>query len=148
MSVKSMPFHRYTPFPRVNLPDRQWPNQVVEVAPIWCPVDLRDGNQALLTPMDIPKKRKLFDCLVRMGFQQIEVGFPVSAQVEFDFIRHLIEEDAIPDDVTIQVLTPARVDLIPVCSRRCREPNGSSSICTSRHRRSSGMWCSIEIDRR
>ena len=113
MSAKSMPFHRYKPFPRVNLPDRQWPNQVVEVAPIWCPVDLRDGNQSLLTPMDIPKKRKLFDCLVRMGFRQIEVGFPASAQVEFDFIRHLIEEDAILDGVTMQVLTPARVDLIP-----------------------------------
>ena len=112
MNIKTMPFHRYQPFPRIDLPGRTWPDRVIDDAPMWCSVDLRDANQSLIEPMDIATKRILFDLLVRMGFRQIEVGFPASSQIEFDFIRRLIEGAAIPDDVAIQVLTPAREDLI------------------------------------
>ena len=87
------------------LTDRTWPNRVIDKAPLWCSVDLRDGNQALIDPMDPARKRRMFDALVEMGFKEIEVGFPSASQPDFDFIRQLIEEDLIPDDVTIQVLT-------------------------------------------
>ena len=110
-----MPVHRYRPFHeqiKVDLPDRTWPNKRITKAPRWCAVDLRDGNQALIDPMDPERKRKMFDLLVRMGFKEIEVGFPSASQTDFDFVRQLIEEDAIPDDVTIQVLTQAREHLI------------------------------------
>lgn len=107
-----MPFYRYRPFPPVHLPDRMWPSRVIDVAPTWCSVDLRDGNQALIEPMDTGKKLRMFNLLIGMGFKQIEVGFPSAAQVEFDFIRMLIEGNLIPDDVVIQVLTPARDEKI------------------------------------
>jgi 2-isopropylmalate synthase len=107
-----MPFHRYRPFPAVPLPDRQWPSRTLDRAPIWCSVDLRDGNQALVEPMGSERKHLLFDELLRAGFKEIEVGFPSASQTEFDFVRELIEGERIPDDVTIQVLVQARRDLI------------------------------------
>lgn len=111
----SMPIHRYKPYHemlKVDLPDRTWPDAKITKAPRWCAVDLRDGNQALIDPMSPERKRKMFDLLVRMGYKEIEVGFPSASQTDFDFVRQLIEEDAIPDDVTIQVLTQAREHLI------------------------------------
>ncbi len=110
MSV--MPIHKYRPFPAVDLPDRTWPNKVIDTAPIWCSVDLRDGNQALVEPMGPERKRRMFDLLVRMGFKEIEVGFPAASQTDFDFVRQIIDEKLIPDDVTIQVLTQSREELI------------------------------------
>ena len=110
-----MPVHRYRPFHeqiRVDLPDRTWPSKRIEKAPRWCAVDLRDGNQALIDPMSPERKRIMFDLLVRMGYKEIEVGFPSASQTDFDFVRQLIDDDLIPDDVTIQVLTQAREHLI------------------------------------
>ena len=106
------PAAKYRPFAPVRLTDRTWPDAVIDRAPIWCSVDLRDGNQALIEPMDIARKMRMFEQLVKIGFKEIEVGFPSASQVEFDFVRKLIEEDRIPDDVTIQVLTQARDHLI------------------------------------
>ena len=110
--MKRMPIQKYRPFPPVDLPDRRWPENAITAAPAWCSVDLRDGNQALIDPMDVHRKRRLFEVLVRMGFKEIEVGFPSSSQPDFDFVRLLIEERLIPDDVTIQVLTQSRDELI------------------------------------
>jgi 2-isopropylmalate synthase len=107
-----MPFARYRPFPPVPLRDRTWPERVISQAPRWCSVDLRDGNQALIDPMDPARKMLMFDLLVRCGFKEIEVGFPSASQPDFDFVRQLIAEDLIPEDVTIQVLTQARPELI------------------------------------
>ena len=110
-----MPTHKYQPYQsivRVELPDRTWPTKTITQAPRWCAVDLRDGNQALIDPMSPERKRIMFDLLVRMGFKEIEVGFPSASQTDFDFVRSLIEEDLIPDDVTIQVLTQSREHLI------------------------------------
>tara|TARA_R110002096_G_scaffold70208_2_gene168404 strand:- start:5732 stop:7435 length:1704 start_codon:yes stop_codon:yes gene_type:complete len=103
---------KYRPFPAVELPDRQWPDRTITHAPIWCSVDLRDGNQALPIPMSVDEKLRLFDELVRIGFKQIEVGFPSAADTEFNFLRALVDQNRIPDDVTIQVLVPAREHLI------------------------------------
>ena len=110
-----MPIHKYRPFHElisVELPDRTWPTKRITVAPRWCAVDLRDGNQALIDPMSPERKRIMFDLLVKMGYKEIEVGFPSASQTDFDFVRSLIEDDLIPDDVTIQVLTQAREALI------------------------------------
>ena len=107
-----MPCHRYVPFQPVDLPDRTWPAKSITKAPRWLSTDLRDGNQALIDPMSPARKHKMFELLVRMGYKEIEVGFPASGQTDFDFIRELIEEDRIPDDVRISVLTQAREDLI------------------------------------
>jgi 2-isopropylmalate synthase len=114
VSPKKMPFDKYVPFRPLPLalPDRRWPNVQIEKAPRWCAVDLRDGNQALIDPMDPVRKRKMFETLVQMGFKEIEVGFPSASQPDFDFVRMLIDEDLIPDDVKIQVLTQCRPDLI------------------------------------
>jgi 2-isopropylmalate synthase len=103
---------RYRPFPQIPLIARRWPSRRIERAPLWCSVDLRDGNQALIEPMGPDRKHRMFDLLVRMGFKEIEVGFPSASQPDFDFVRELIEQKRIPDDVTIQVLTQAREDLI------------------------------------
>jgi len=103
---------KYRPFEPIRLTDRTWPDQVIDVAPNWCSVDLRDGNQALINPMNIEQKTRMFDLLVKLGFKEIEVGFPSASQPDFDFVRKLIEENRIPEDVTIQVLTQAREDLI------------------------------------
>jgi len=112
MSMLQNPSTKYRPFAPVRLTDRTWPDAVITKPPVWCSVDLRDGNQALIEPMDIPRKLRMFEQLVKIGFKEIEVGFPSASQVEFDFVRKLIEEDRIPDDVTIQVLTQAREHLI------------------------------------
>ena len=108
----TMPIHRYPEFPPVDLADRTWPKKVATHAPLWCSVDLRDGNQALIDPMTPARKRKMFNLLVALGYKEIEVGFPSASQTDFDFVRELIEQDAIPGDVTIQVLTQAREHLI------------------------------------
>ncbi|MEU9481412.1 2-isopropylmalate synthase [Streptomyces sp. NPDC048191] len=110
-----MPYHRYRPHQaRVNVPvaERSWPSARTERAPLWVPVDLRDGNQALAEPMDTPRKRRLFDLLVRVGFKEIEVGYPSASRTDFGFVRHLADTGAVPDDVTPVVFTPARADLI------------------------------------
>jgi 2-isopropylmalate synthase len=107
-----MPFERYTPFAQIDLPDRTWPNKVITQAPRWCAVDLRDGNQALIDPMTPDRKKRMFELLVQMGYKEIEVGFPSASQTDFDFVRMLIDENLIPDDVVIQVLTQAREHLI------------------------------------
>ena len=107
-----LPHQKYRPFQPIDLPDRRWPARVIEKAPIWCSVDLRDGNQALIEPMGPERKRRMFELLVRMGFKEIEVGFPSASQTDFDFVREIIEKKLIPDDVSIQVLTQAREELI------------------------------------
>ncbi len=112
VTPKKMPFEKYKPWLPVVLKDRTWPDTVVTKAPLWCSVDLRDGNQALIDPMDPERKRRMFDALVQMGFKEIEVGFPAASQPDFDFVRQLIEEDLIPDDVTIQVLVQCRQELL------------------------------------
>ena len=106
------PSAKYSLFPPVDLADRTWPSKTITKAPVWCSSDLRDGNQALIEPMNGERKRRMFDLLVQMGFKEIEVSFPSASQTDFDFVRSLIESNAIPDDVTIQVLTQARDDLI------------------------------------
>ena len=110
--MSGMPIHKYRPFAPVNLPDRRWPTQVINWAPQWCSVDLRDGNQALVEPMGPDRKRRMFDLLVKLGFKEIEVGFPSASETDFAFVRELVERRLIPDDVTIQVLTQARPELI------------------------------------
>jgi 2-isopropylmalate synthase len=107
-----MPIHKYRAFPPIDLPDRRWPSRIIDKAPIWCSVDLRDGNQALIEPMGGDRKRRMFALLLNMGFKEIEVGFPSASQTDFDFVREIVEQGAIPGDVTIQVLTQARDDLI------------------------------------
>ncbi|HEX6725226.1 MAG TPA: 2-isopropylmalate synthase [Gaiella sp.] len=107
-----MPFHRYRPYATVDLPDRTWPDAVIDRAPTWCSTDLRDGNQALVNPMDATRKRRFFDLLVRLGVKEIEVGFPAASKADFDFCRALVEEGVIPGDTTIAVLTQARPELI------------------------------------
>jgi 2-isopropylmalate synthase len=106
------PSSKYRSFAPIDLSDRSWPNSVISVPPTWCSVDLRDGNQALIEPMDAARKRRMFDMLVKIGFKEIEVGFPAASQTDFDFVRELIEQELIPDDVVIQVLTQARPELI------------------------------------
>ncbi len=110
--MSTMPIHKYQAFEPVGLTDRSWPGKVIDKAPVWCSVDLRDGNQALVEPMGPERKRRMFELLCRMGFKEIEVGFPSASETDFDFCRQLVENDMIPDDVTIQVLTQARDHLI------------------------------------
>ena len=107
-----MPFPRYRAFRPIDLPDRAWPANQITAAPRWLSTDLRDGNQALIDPMTPGRKHKMFDLLVRMGYKEIEIGFPSASQTDFDFVRQLVEGDKIPDDVTVSVLTQAREDLI------------------------------------
>jgi 2-isopropylmalate synthase len=111
---------KYVPFKPVPLRDRQWPNAVITKPPIWCAVDLRDGNQALIEPMDSDRKTRMFKLLCNMGFKEIEVGFPAASETDFDFVRELIEKKMIPDDVTIQVLTQSRPELIERTFEACR----------------------------
>jgi 2-isopropylmalate synthase len=110
--MKRMPIEKYQAYPEVPINDRQWPNQSITSAPIWCSVDLRDGNQALVDPMDAGRKHRMFKALVEMGFKEIEVGFPAASDTDFNFVREIIEQALIPDDVSIQVLTQAREELI------------------------------------
>ncbi|MCV7082318.1 2-isopropylmalate synthase, partial [Mycolicibacterium insubricum] len=119
----SMPVNRYRSFAdeveQISLPDRTWPDVVIDHAPAWCAVDLRDGNQALIDPMSPERKRRMFDLLVQMGFKEIEVGFPSASQTDYDFVRSIITDGAIPDDVTIQVLVQCRPDLIKRTYEAC-----------------------------
>jgi len=110
--MATMQTHKYRAVQPINLPDRRWPSRTIGKPPIWCSVDLRDGNQALIEPMGPDRKRRMFDLLLRMGFKEIEVGFPSASQTDYDFLRELIDEKRIPDGVTIQVLTQAREELI------------------------------------
>ena len=125
----AMPVHRYRPFAdeveTISIPDRTWPDKVTDRAPLWCAVDLRDGNQALIDPMSPARKRRMFDLLVRMGYKEIEVGFPSASQTDYDFVREIIEDNAIPADVTIQVLTQCRDELIERTFESCR---GASNV--------------------
>src|ERR1039458_6305373 len=106
------PTTKYRAFAPIDLGGRTWPNKIISAPPLWCSVDLRDGNQALIEPMDGARKRRMFDMLVKTGFKEIEVGFPAASQTDFDFVREIIQQQLIPDDVTIQVLTQARPELI------------------------------------
>ncbi|WP_446223969.1 2-isopropylmalate synthase [Nocardia sp. IBHARD005] len=119
----SMPSFRYRPFAEevepITVPDRTWPDKIIDRAPAWCAVDLRDGNQALIDPMSPARKRRMFDLLVRMGYKEIEVGFPAASQTDFDFVREIIEDGAVPADVTIQVLTQCRAELIERTFEAC-----------------------------
>ena len=110
--MNRMPIQKYRTYEPVPLTDRSWPGAVITEAPVWCSVDLRDGNQALVDPMDSTRKHRMFKTLVEMGFKEIEVGFPAASETDFGFIREIIEQGLIPDDVTIQVLTQAREPLI------------------------------------
>ena len=112
MSANRFDYTKYRPFPQIEIEKRTWPDKVITEAPIWCSVDLRDGNQALIEPMSVGQKKRMFELLVEVGFKEIEVGFPAASQPDFDFVRSLIEEDKVPHDVTIQVLTQARPELI------------------------------------
>ena len=103
---------KYKPYKPIELPDRTWPSNAIEKKPLWCSVDLRDGNQALIEPMGQERKKRMFELLCNLGFKEIEVGFPAASQTDFDFVRWLIEEEKIPSDVTIQVLTQARPHII------------------------------------
>ena len=123
--MSASPAQKYRPFPPVRLPDRQWPDRTLNRAPLWCSVDLRDGNQALAQPMSVAEKLEFFDLLVRIGFKEIEVGFPSASQIEFDFCRRLIEENRIPDDVAIQILCQCREDLI---TRSCEALRGAKNV--------------------
>ena len=106
------PSQKYRPFPQINLPDREWPSKTITKAPRWLSTDMRDGNQALIDPMDSEKKTRFFDLLVKVGIKEIEVGFPAAGATEFDFISGLVTSGRVPDDVIIQVLTQSRADLI------------------------------------
>ena len=120
-----MPFQKYRRFEPISLPDRQWPNRLLSRAPRWCSVDLRDGNQALIDPMNVEEKLRLWDLLLEIGFAEIEVGFPAASQPDFDFIRRIIDEDRIPDGVSVQVLCQARPELI---ARTVEALQGASSV--------------------
>ena len=138
-----MPIHRYGPYEAVDIPDRTWPDQRITKAPRWLSTDLRDGNQALIDPMSPARKRAMFDLLVRMGYKEIEVGFPSSGQTDFDFVRSIIEEGAIPrgrDDLRPDA-GPRGADRADrgVAGRRARAP---PCTCTTRPRRSSAGWSS------
>lgn len=124
-AMKKMPFEKYTAFKPIPLQDRTWPDQVINRAPRWCSVDLRDGNQALIEPMTPDEKLRMWHLLVEIGFKEIEIGFPAASQTDFDFVRLIIEQDLIPDDVTIQILCQAREELIV---RSCEAVQGAKKV--------------------
>ena len=110
--MKPHPSRKYRPFAPIALHDRTWPSKTITRPPVWCSVDLRDGNQALIEPMDAERKMRMYRLLVKMGYKEIEIGFPAASQTDYDFVRQLIDENLIPDDVNVQVLTQARAPLI------------------------------------
>ena len=112
MTMLQEPGRKYRPFPPIELPDRQWPGRTITHPPRWLSTDLRDGNQAIVDPMDAVKKTRFFDLLLEIGVKEIEIGFPAAGQTEFDFIQGLVRSGRIPGDVTVQVLTQSREDLI------------------------------------
>src|SRR5258706_210345 len=140
------PSTKYRPFAfaPVRLQNRSWPDATITKAPIWCSVDLRDGNQALIEPMDIDRKMRMFEQLVKIGFKEIEVGFPSASQVEFDFMRKLIEKNRIPDDVTTQVLPQAREHLI----RRTFEALERSEEHTSELQSLTNLVCRLLLEKK
>ena len=129
----NMPFQKYRAFKTIDLPDRSWPSSIISKAPLWCSVDLRDGNQALIEPMDPDRKWRMFKKLVEIGFKEIEVGFPSASEADFTFVREIIEERAIPEDVTIQVLVQSRPELIDRTFESIAGAKTQSSISTIRH---------------
>ena len=131
MTMLSRPDSKYRAFAPLRLAGRRWPDAVISAPPQWCSVDLRDGNQALIEPMDPARKLRMFEMLVRIGFKEIEVGFPSASQADFDFVRLLIEKNLIPEDVTIQVLTQAREELI----QRTFESLAGAPLSDDVHRR-------------
>ena len=137
-----MPFEKYTPFIPVVLTDRTWPDKMTKKAPLWCSVDLRDGNQALIDPMDPERKLRMFNTLVKMGFKEIEVGFPSASQPDYDFVRLLIEKDLIPNDVTSQVCwcNAAQTSSIAPTNVCKVHPEQSFTFITP-PTRCSGAWC-------
>ena len=139
-----MNYKRYQRVPVMNYPEREWPNKEIQKAPIWCSVDLRDGNQALVEPMVVEEKIEMFNMLVQMGFKEIEIGFPAASKIEFDFLRQLVERRLIPDDVTVQVLTQCRDHL----SSPFRESRRQLCIFTTLHPPYSVMLYSIWTVRR
>ena len=139
------PTSKYRPFAPIGLADRPWPSRVITAPPVWCSVDLRDGNQALIEPMDAERKLRMFRLLVKLGYKEIEVGFPAASQTDFDFVRKLIEQDLIPDDVTVQVLTQAREPLIRRTFESLMGARARSCTSTTRRRRRSAAWCSGSI---
>ena len=119
----SMNYQRYERVPVMHYPEREWPDRQIERAPMWCSVDLRDGNQALIDPMQVDEKIEFYNLLIKLGFKQIEVGFPAASQIEYDFIRKLIEENRVPDDVYLQVLAQCRkeqIDRTFECVQGCK----------------------------
>jgi 2-isopropylmalate synthase len=132
-----MPCQRYSPFQPVDLPDRTWPSKSITAAPRWLSTDLRDGNQALIDPMSPSRKHAMFELLVRMGYKEIEVGFPSASQTDFDFVRELIETDQIPDDVRISVLTQAREDLI---ERTVQSLRGAAKASVHMYNAAAPLW--------
>ena len=124
-SERKMPFRKYKPFVPILLEDRTWPDNTITRAPAWCSVDLRDGNQALIEPMTPREKHKMWDLLLEIGFKQIEVGFPAASQTDYDFVRKIVEQKLIPDDVTIQILCQAREELI---ERSCEALSGAKRV--------------------
>ena len=143
VTPQKMPFNKYQPWIPIVLQDRTWPNRRIEKAPLWCSVDLRDGNQALIDPMDVERKRRMFDVLVKMGFKEIEVGFPAASQPDYDFMRLLIEEDLIPEDVTIQVLTQCRQELIERTYEAIQGHPAPLYTSTTRRIPCSAAWSSV-----
>lgn len=131
---------KYIPFEQIKITDRQWPDKTITKAPVWCSVDLRDGNQALVTPMGIPEKIRFFHTLVDCGFKEIEVGFPSASETEYEILRTLIEGGHIPDDVTVQVLVQAREELIRKPLRRYAVLRMLLSIFTTPH-----QHCSVKL---
>ena len=114
-----MNYKKYRKIPEIGITDRKWPGNVINKAPIWCSVDLRDGNQALIVPMSLEEKLEFFQMLVKIGFKEIEVGFPAASETEYEFLRTLIEKNMIPDDVTVQVLTQCREHIIRKTFDKC-----------------------------
>ena len=133
---------KYKPFAPIALPDRTWPDKTITQAPVWCSVDLRDGNQALVNPMNLEQKLEFFQTLCEIGFTEIEVGFPASSETEYEILRALIDQDLIPDGVTVQVLVQAREHLIRKTFEAIRGAKTSSSTSTTPPPPSSGGWCS------
>lgn len=142
-----MNYQKYRRNPVIDYPERQWPGKEIEKAPIWCSVDLRDGNQALVDPMVVEEKIEMFQYLIKLGFKEIEVGFPAASQIEFDFLRHLIEHDMIPDDVYVQVLTQCREELIARTLNRFRAVSRRSYIFITLRPHCREMSCSTWIVR-
>jgi hypothetical protein len=136
------PSVKYRPFPQINIPDRTWPSKIIDKAPRWLSTDLRDGNQSLIDPMGAEKKNRFFDLLVKVGLKEIEVGFPSAGATEYDFIRGLIENERVPEDVVIQVLTQSRADLIKTSFESLEGCPRPSCICITPSRHCGVRWSS------